>query len=111
LLATLAPAQIRINEVLFGFLGASQFRQVLGVMDEIVSCCDRAVSLGRYLVSEPPAVGGMNRAGSTDRAPRAPRPVPARRRREKTPSQGHDENGGVPKEPFLVPTPAREIKR
>ena len=49
LLSNLAPVQVPVNDVLFDFLTGEQFR-ALGVMiDRVVDCGDRAISLLDYL--------------------------------------------------------------
>ena len=54
LLIKLAPAQIQVNDVLFGFLDAAQFRQLGGMVDRMTACGDRAVSLLDYLAKAGP---------------------------------------------------------
>ena len=49
LLAKLAPVQIRVNDVLFDFLSATRFRALGAMMDRVVACGDRALSLLDYL--------------------------------------------------------------
>ena len=57
LLADLAPVQVAVNDALFDFLGADQFRAAVTIMDRIVASGDRALSLLNYLAkrSEPEA--------------------------------------------------------
>ena len=49
LLLRLAPVQIRVNDVLFDFLSADQFRALGLMIDRIVACGDRALSLLDFL--------------------------------------------------------------
>jgi len=49
LLSNLAPVQIPVNNVLFDFLSAQQFRALGPLIDRIVGCGDRAISLLDYL--------------------------------------------------------------
>lgn len=49
LLHTLAPTQVAVNDVLFEFLDAPQFRQMRAMIDRMTSCGDRALSLLHYL--------------------------------------------------------------
>jgi len=49
LLSNLAPVQIPVNDVLFDFLSAQQFRALGPLIDRIVACGDRAISLLDYL--------------------------------------------------------------
>jgi DNA-binding MarR family transcriptional regulator len=49
LLSDLAPVQVSVNDVLFDFLSADQFRALGGKMDRMVACGDRAISLLDYL--------------------------------------------------------------
>lgn len=51
LLASLAPRQREVNDVLFEFLDARRFRQFTGIIEGMVSCGDRALSLLEYLDS------------------------------------------------------------
>jgi DNA-binding MarR family transcriptional regulator len=51
LLESLAPTQRQVNDVLFEFLDARRFRQLVGMLDSMVSCGDRALSLLEYLDS------------------------------------------------------------
>jgi hypothetical protein len=57
LLSNLAPIQVPVNDVLFGFLSAQQFRGLGQMVDRIVACGDRAISLLDYL-SDSPIQGG-----------------------------------------------------
>ena len=54
LLKTLAPTQVKVNDVLFEFLEASQFRQFRGMVDRMTACGDRAVALLDYLANSEP---------------------------------------------------------
>jgi MarR family transcriptional regulator, organic hydroperoxide resistance regulator len=49
LLSELAPVQVPVNEVLFEFLSTEQFRAIGPMVDRIVACGDRAISLLDYL--------------------------------------------------------------
>jgi DNA-binding MarR family transcriptional regulator len=49
LLSNLAPVQVPVNDVLFDFLSAQQFRALGPMTDRIVACGDRALSLLDYL--------------------------------------------------------------
>ena len=52
LLKTLAPTQVRVNDVLFEFLDAAQFRQFRDMVDRMTACGDRAVALLDYLAQQ-----------------------------------------------------------
>jgi len=60
LLKTLAPTQVKVNDVLFEFLDASQFRQFRGMVDRMTACGDRAVALLGYLARQPGARGSIS---------------------------------------------------
>ncbi len=49
LLRSLSPTQVAVNDVLFEFLDAPRFRQLLGLVDPMTSCGDRALALLNYL--------------------------------------------------------------
>jgi DNA-binding MarR family transcriptional regulator len=49
LLHRLAPTQAQVNDLLFEFLDAAQFRQLRGLVDRMTECGDRAVALLEYL--------------------------------------------------------------
>jgi DNA-binding MarR family transcriptional regulator len=49
LLSNLAPVQIAVNDVLFDFLNAEQFRALVPRIDRMVACGDRALALLDYL--------------------------------------------------------------
>jgi DNA-binding MarR family transcriptional regulator len=49
LLKRLAPTQVEVNDVLFGFMDASEFRQMRAMVDRMTECGDRAVDLLDYL--------------------------------------------------------------
>jgi hypothetical protein len=49
LLHSLAPTQVAVNDVLFEFLDAPGFRQLLGMVDGMTSCGNRALMLLNYL--------------------------------------------------------------
>ena len=49
LLSDLAPVQVPVNDVLFAFLTADQFRALGAMIERIVACGDRALSLLDYL--------------------------------------------------------------
>ena len=57
LLKTLAPTQVQVNDALFEFLDAPQFRQFRGLVDEMTACGDRAVALLGYLSKQRPGTG------------------------------------------------------
>jgi DNA-binding MarR family transcriptional regulator len=52
LLRRLAPTQVRVNDVLFEFLDAPNFRQFRGMVDRMTACGDRAVDLLDYLAKQ-----------------------------------------------------------
>jgi len=52
LLKTLAPYQVRINDVLFEHLDAKRFREVRTLAAELLASGDRAVALTEYLMKE-----------------------------------------------------------
>jgi len=49
LLSNLAPVQVAVNDVLFDFLNAEQFRALVPRIDRMVACGDRALALLDYL--------------------------------------------------------------
>ena len=49
LLNSLAPTQVAVNDVLFEFLDRPGFRQLLGMLEGMISCGDRALGLMDYL--------------------------------------------------------------
>ena len=49
LLRKLAPTQAQVNDVLFEFLDAAQFRQFRELVDRMTDCGDRSVALLDYL--------------------------------------------------------------
>lgn len=49
LLRDLAPTQIAVNDVLFEFLDGAAFRQLLGLIDRMNACGNRAIGLLNYL--------------------------------------------------------------
>ena len=49
LLSDLARVQVQVNDVLFDFLSAEQFRAVGATIDRVVACGDRAIALLDYL--------------------------------------------------------------
>jgi DNA-binding MarR family transcriptional regulator len=53
LLSRLAPTQAQVNDVLFEFLDAAQFRQFRGLVDPMTECGDQAVALLEYLAAHP----------------------------------------------------------
>jgi DNA-binding MarR family transcriptional regulator len=59
-LKRLAPAQVKVNDVLFEFMDAAEFRQLRGMVDRMTSCGDRAVALLDYL-SKHGAASGSHR--------------------------------------------------
>jgi len=48
LLKRLAPTQVQVNDVLFEFMDASEFRQFRAMVDRMAACGDRAVDLLDY---------------------------------------------------------------
>jgi DNA-binding MarR family transcriptional regulator len=52
LLERLAPYQVRINDVLFGNLGAKRFRELRALVREQLASGDRAVALLEYIMQE-----------------------------------------------------------
>lgn len=48
-LETLAPTQRRINDVEFGCLGRDEFRALNGLLERLIQCGDRAVTLQNYM--------------------------------------------------------------
>ncbi len=56
LLGSLASTQVPVNDVLFEFLDASAFRQLLGTIERMTSCGDRALALLYYLSEQRRAV-------------------------------------------------------
>lgn len=53
----LAPTQVKVNDVLFEFLSAVEFRQLRAMVDRMTSCGDRAVALLDYLSKYGPRIG------------------------------------------------------
>lgn len=51
LLCELSPVQVRVNDVLFDFLNAEQFRALALMIDRVVECGDRAISMLDYVAS------------------------------------------------------------
>jgi len=49
LLANLLPVQVQVNDVLFEFLTAEQFQAMGPMLERIVACGDRAISLLNFL--------------------------------------------------------------
>jgi DNA-binding MarR family transcriptional regulator len=49
LLSNLIPVQVPVNDVLFDFLSAQQFRALGPMLDRIVACGDRAIALLDYV--------------------------------------------------------------
>src|SRR5690242_16493207 len=49
LLKRLAPTQVEVNDLLFGFLDATEFRHMRAMVDRMTSCGDRAVDLLEYV--------------------------------------------------------------
>ena len=49
LLKRLAPAQVQVNDVLFAFMDAPEFRQMRAMVERMAECGDRAVDLLDYL--------------------------------------------------------------
>jgi DNA-binding MarR family transcriptional regulator len=52
MLERLAPHQVRVNDVLFGNLGAKRFRELRGLVREQLASGDRAVALLDFLLQE-----------------------------------------------------------
>jgi len=63
LLSDLAPVQVRVNDVLFDFLTSEQFQALCPMVDRMVECGDRAISLLGYLSKNSRE---RNMGGSTD---------------------------------------------
>lgn len=62
LLSKLARVQAPVNDKLFEFLSADEFRALAGRMDQIVECGDRALALLDYLAADrKPAVARSRR--------------------------------------------------
>jgi DNA-binding MarR family transcriptional regulator len=61
LLSRLSPVQAPVNNVLFEFLSAEQFRAVAAVMGRVVECGDRALALLEYLASRNEGRAGRKR--------------------------------------------------
>src|SRR6266852_3459839 len=57
LLRRLAPTQVQINDVLFEFLDAAEFRHFRGMVDRMTACGDRAVDLLEYLAKQREGTG------------------------------------------------------
>jgi MarR family transcriptional regulator, organic hydroperoxide resistance regulator len=57
LLQRLAPTQAQVNDVLFEFLDAPQFRQFRALVDKMTDCGDRSVALLEYLAGHAAAQG------------------------------------------------------
>lgn len=53
LLAELAPVQRQVNDVQFGCLSASEFRQLLKMTERLIESSERAVQLQKYLAGQP----------------------------------------------------------
>jgi DNA-binding MarR family transcriptional regulator len=49
LLKRLAPTQVEVNDVLFSFMDAPEFRQMRAMVDRMTACGDQAVDLLDYL--------------------------------------------------------------
>src|SRR5436190_12178393 len=52
LLETMAPYQVRVNDVLFECLDAKRFRELRALAGELVGCGDRAVALLDFLMHD-----------------------------------------------------------
>lgn len=48
LVKSLAPVQTPVNDLLFEFLDASAFRELLDILDPMIACADRALNLLHY---------------------------------------------------------------
>ncbi len=57
LLRRLAPTQVQVNDVLFEFLDAAEFRHFRGMVDRMTACGDRAVDLLDYLAKQRDGTG------------------------------------------------------
>jgi DNA-binding MarR family transcriptional regulator len=57
LLRRLAPTQVQVNDVLFEFLDAAEFRHFRGMVDRMTACGDRAVDLLGYLAKQRDGTG------------------------------------------------------
>jgi len=71
LLAELAPVQVPVNDVLFEFLTAEQFQAIGPLLDRIVSCGDRAISLLEFLSSDVARAGPTSGSAALDAKPRS----------------------------------------
>jgi DNA-binding MarR family transcriptional regulator len=65
LLAQLAPAQRRVNDVQFGDMTTEEFLQLLDVVERLIETSDRAVRLQSYLAEHP----DLNGTSSLDAFP------------------------------------------
>ena len=52
LIKSLAAVQTPVNDLLFGFLDAAAFRELLGMIDPMIACADRALNLLHYRSTE-----------------------------------------------------------
>src|SRR5579864_3094740 len=68
LLADLTPVQVPVNDVLFEFLSSEQFQALGRMLDRIVECGDRAISLLEYLSKDSTGEGQASGAASGTRA-------------------------------------------
>jgi DNA-binding MarR family transcriptional regulator len=57
LLRRLAPTQVQVNDVLFEFMDAQEFRQFRAMVDRMTACGDRAVDLLDYLGKQQSGTG------------------------------------------------------
>jgi DNA-binding MarR family transcriptional regulator len=50
LLASLAPTQVAVNDLLFEFIDAATFRQLIALLDDMGACGERALALLNYVL-------------------------------------------------------------
>ncbi len=62
LLCRLAPLQAQVNDLLFEFLDAQQFRQFRALVDRMTECGDRSVKLLGYLAGREGVTNGILKA-------------------------------------------------
>ena len=61
LLKRLAPMQVEVNNVLFGFMDAAEFRHMRAMVDRMTTCGDQAVDLLDYVSKQ--RANGAKKAG------------------------------------------------
>jgi MarR family transcriptional regulator, organic hydroperoxide resistance regulator len=81
LLAELAPVQRQVNDVQFGCLSASEFLQLLEMVDRLIESSDRAVRLQAYLADHSkPQLVSQARSGVDTGEPPPKKRLPAKDR-------------------------------